>query len=225
MNKYLDNHTAAIYLSAIEPLADLGAGDFSLSFWCYLAANSVELFSDSLSGVFAALITNRRMYIQFPSGDPATPKAVGSAPLDIHRWQHIVLNLDRDADATMYVNCANKGGTSIAMYAGDLSMPSLFIGNAGGTPIKGCLDDFRIYKSLLTVAEIREIYNNGAGRRYAALSTTKVAAWACNLDGNTNDAVGVDNADAAGAVFNGGGVPFFYGSRFFRTNDMFLQRR
>lgn len=53
----------------------------------------------------------------------------------------------------------------------------------------GWLDDFRLYKSALTAAEVAEIYNSGIGRTYGPLSTGKTASFALNCDDSVTDAV------------------------------------
>ena len=81
-------------------------------------------------------------------------------------WHHIVINFDRDGNATPYLDNVIKTGISIAAIQGSISNEiELIIGAylGYGDKFTGSLDDIRLYKRLLTTEEIALLYNQGNG--------------------------------------------------------------
>jgi len=82
-------------------------------------------------------------------------------------WHHIVINFDRDGNATPYLDNVIKTGISIAARQGSLSSEmELVIGAYQINYVDkftGSLDDIRFYKRLLTTQEIANLYNAGNG--------------------------------------------------------------
>jgi hypothetical protein len=86
-------------------------------------------------------------------------QAVFTPAIDTTTWTHIVVTYD-GTDARYYVNSTLKDTNAIS-FSGDYSTQAIKIG--GGTAaasfLKGSLSDVRIYKSVLTQAQITALYN------------------------------------------------------------------
>ncbi|KAA9084122.1 LamG-like jellyroll fold domain-containing protein [Microbacterium radiodurans] len=107
---------------------------------------------------------NLRTAITRASGGGAEKQIVGSNPLRAGEWVDLAFTLDTDADQlTAYVNGTALSTTTTDITPGELvTATSEFGGTIGSSfypdpAFDGAVDDFRIYRSALTAAEVAEI--------------------------------------------------------------------
>ena len=186
---------------------DPGTSDFAVAFWVYLdsatthgvistggGSNGVDGFylyvdaSDQLT-----LAINDSVQGSRASGVLATGLSTGS-------WYFVVVNFDRDGNATAYVDNVAKSTLDISGQAATLGATQ---GNVGAYELDtghmdGRVDSLGIWDRLLTADEITELYNSGLGWIYEDLNTdfkTNIAHW-YELGENTGiryDSYGTNN--------------------------------
>ncbi|MFH1878734.1 MAG: LamG-like jellyroll fold domain-containing protein [Candidatus Omnitrophota bacterium] len=174
------------YVSVADNAAlDIGISDLSISVWVKL--DEAKKFGAIVNkngynavGPSYHLGIDDYGKVQFTLGDGNQEinsyGAAGRDTLTAGAWYHIVLVLDRDGMATVYLNGAEDYSVSIAgLAAADISSASaLNIGKrtAGtGMYFDGGMDDLAIYKKVLSSAEVSSLYSGGS------VLTGRVAAW------------------------------------------------
>lgn len=79
-------------------------------------------------------------------------------------WLHIAVTYDVDAkEAKIYLNGEVNGTVPTSGQGVPVSSGSIYFGGLPGQQyFDGYIDEVSVYKTALTTAEIREIYNKGA---------------------------------------------------------------
>lgn len=219
---------------------NVGTGDFSISFQmkilsntaCYLV--SKKQTGGSLGWRIQFSSVTQRILLTMVDTD-GHYRQIYSNAVTVGMWTHICFTVDRDGYGIGYANAI--AGTPVAdMSIADKTLSHtevLIIGAldpqnpSSFAPV--LIDDIRIYKDYdavsgaLTQEEVSEICNGGAGRKYAALASGKVASWAsdCDLGADPDvlyDAVGTVHGTLTGNsennMWEAGGVPFALPSQF-----------
>jgi sialidase-1 len=173
-------------LSSTSNALDIGTSDFAISLW--LNTTTVDANNVFLShGVF----NEPGYYLQFEGSAPVGRVKVafngGSSGLSLAAispstpsayddglWHHFVFNFDRDGNLEVY---ADGSGTpvitdDISDRAGDMSPTQPFLLGGYDTVAstanlyQGKLDEGGIWKRVLTLSEISDLYNSGSGLSY-----------------------------------------------------------
>ena len=92
-----------------------------------------------------------------------------SAVINLGTWHHVALTYNDNAttnDPIMYVDGVSVGVTEVNTPTGSANVDTsdnLIIGNRTGyaRPFDGRIDDVRLYKRILSAAEIQELYDTG----------------------------------------------------------------
>lgn len=166
----VNDHYAIGDISALN----MGTSDWAYAIWVKplggnivfgKRANSVggdgyELRYDHPARKFNAIIGGN---------SPSSYIRVSNVTVVPDEWYHVAVNIDRDANMTMYVNGVLDSSLSIVAENGvNIVTSSIFnIGGDGGS-LNGIVDDVRVYNRILTQAEITEIYEAHDGIRYNA---------------------------------------------------------
>lgn len=174
-NTDADNYTlaAGAAADAVKPTTN----DFAIAFQFRLDsldATSRRILwwnnaSSTVQGAEVLIASNGQL--QFRASDGAGTDISGTwthAALAADTWYFVVINLDRDANATLYLDSASAGTPfSIAAGDGDDWSGSQAI-NIGPTAVtmNGRVSNVEIWNRLLTSHEVNLKYNNGWGRRY-----------------------------------------------------------
>jgi len=159
---------------ADNALLNFGTGDFAASFWMKTTtAGEMRFLNKGISG------QGWEIYIMAGKncpgcfvGDDAEVSSYGNfisytGNLRDGSWHHIVLNFDRDGNVTPYIDNVAYTGFSISLSSGSVSnLQDFAIGifdDWVSTKYTGYLDDIRLYNRLLTLDEIKLLYNTGNG--------------------------------------------------------------
>lgn len=177
---------------------DMGANDFSISYWIYW--HSITIGKQYLPAIKWTSAGNQRGFlIQYSSNTGAqafdmitssngSNVAVGSismsgSPLTIGTWYHVVHLYDASAGSfETYVNNSSIGSaTGLHTSIHDNTSPFWIGTNADANAAPDwTIDEYGIWKGkLLSTAEISYLYNSGSGRSYADLESA-------NNPGTTN---------------------------------------
>jgi hypothetical protein len=220
---------------------NVGTGNFSISFRAKLPASSTAvdyiLAKREAAGGIGWSIYYTALTRTFGMSIVDTDyhqRVISKAATTADVWHSVIFTVDRDGSGYCYID-GIKGSPTLEMSIADKSLDrpeDLIIGvepSARSAWLTGGIDDIRIYKDYgavsgeLTQVEVDEIVNGGAGRKYAALATGKVASWAsdCDLGVDVNtlyDAVGTVHGTLTGNIDNNmwevGGTPFALNSSF-----------
>jgi hypothetical protein len=159
---------------ANNALLNFGTGDFATSFWMKTTtAGTMRLLTKSTESVvgWELYIGADLNYLSGYMGDSGGYTYTGfssyTGNLRDGNWHHIVVNYDRDGNATPYIDGVAYTGVSISTRTGSINnTDDLGIGiyiNFSVSKFTGSLDDIRLYNRLLTVQEIANLYNAGNG--------------------------------------------------------------
>lgn len=187
---------------------DVDTGDFSISFWIKTTQNlangkSVLAFGDFISDLGCGL-TIASGILDFQTSTSGSI-VTSEASIASGEWTHIVVVVERDEAALLYVNAGSpKNGYAIEA-SDDLTGNGLVIGNIGtNNRFVGSLDDIRLYKKVLSSSNISAIYNGGIGTKYtgeAAEGGAAAAAW--NMDEGTGTTITDEVGDLIGTLVEG----------------------
>ncbi|WKV11483.1 LamG-like jellyroll fold domain-containing protein [Marivirga harenae] len=173
---YNFNGSSSYIAIADDPLFDLGlSNDVAVSGWFNTFAATGVLFdkSDGEKGYFAWFPSDGSNRIQFF----ATEAGVGSSSIVSNpgyndgQWHHFVMQLDRDGGMSIHIDGVLDAENTSALSDGfnPDNFEDFLIGVAGGINnaglngfFNGELDDFKVFNSLLTDAEIGNLYNKNA---------------------------------------------------------------
>lgn len=148
---------------------DLTKGDFSVKFWTKATAGSSNggtIFGnkDYTNGSNQGFIIGSfEKDIRANAGDGSSRGEInGLEPVNDGQWHEVVINFDRDQNITGYVDGVKVKEASIAAYKDlDLASGDLNIGADGKEQFglqDSLLDEFDVYASILSEADIRSDY-------------------------------------------------------------------
>ena len=184
----------------ISANADLGlTTSFTVSCWA-IASNSTigylwNLYQDTANAIG---IKMHKTVIQIYDDMTSNDTAVYNTAIAGDVWHHIVLSVD-DSDMTLYVDGVSIGTGTDMTESLDQATYDLYIGSRQDTPtitFAGCVTEWSIFNSALTLAKVQELYNDGEA--LDALTHSSVAnlvgywrneggtTWT-DLSGNDND--------------------------------------
>lgn len=143
---------------------DFGTGDFTVSFWFYNASNgsSQFLISKKINGStgWAILNNSGTFKLNFEAGGGGLSTDFTGASATLNAWQHVVVTLDRDGNATVFINGSSTATIDISGETATISTAEdVFMGEKNNPPtygadMSGRLDDVRIYSRILSNSEI-----------------------------------------------------------------------
>jgi hypothetical protein len=173
-------------------------GAFSLSFW--LKAQDVNgsastiLSKDGLLGMNLFKLQKDAgsggvVFSFFGDGNSTAFDLNSSTPvLKQDEWVHLALTFDGNATLSMYVDAlqiAQTTGISISGMPLDQRYSNLKLGSSVN-PFDGLVDDLRVYKSSLSLADLSQIFGQGGGDfnqlELVGSGTTKIVASQSGTD-------------------------------------------
>ena len=159
------------YISIGDHL-DPGSGDFSVAGWVKTAPDPsassriLDKRGAGTSGYVWHVIADTedtRFSIANPTwtpGDSTIASADGS-------WHFVAVTVDRDGNATQYVDGAPAGSWDVSGQAGnlDVSVPFVFGrgSNYAGDYYQGYMNEFSWFNKVLSTTTISQLYNGGSG--------------------------------------------------------------
>lgn len=171
------NFNGSSYIAILDdPLFNLGqTTDLSVSGWFNTTASSGVLFdkSDGFSGYLAYFPddgSNQIVFFAVQDG-VGSSQLRSSAGFNDGNWHHFVMQMDRDGGMQIYIDGLLNAQDPNALSDGfnPDTVEDFLIGVAGGvdnsglnTFFNGDLDDFKIFKSLLSEEEIADLYGINA---------------------------------------------------------------
>lgn len=172
---HFDGKSAFIRALAAEPLA-IGTGDYAISVWIRQdsTGNFTERFLD-FGGTGARpgiclMANNTDVRLLFSDGKNNYGPFHRGLEMP-GKWTHVLVNIDRDGELALYVDGKKLAAEDISQSA-DKDIPAadeFFLGRYFSSDPKynwpGSLDQLRIFKRLLTPAEIAALYAEGAERQ------------------------------------------------------------
>ncbi len=154
---------------------DFGTSDFAVSWWMYINSYPVAIENNVMSkgaavatGWYIKNRDNGTLFMSFMDTTVRTTKYM-AAGQSVTTWYHCILNFDRDANVTLYVNNVSKDTLAISGSALSVSNANAFyVGadSAGNNQFDGIIDEIGLWSRLLTPAEIALLYGAGNGLTY-----------------------------------------------------------
>jgi len=186
--------------------ANGSSSGFSITFWLRINDYNYPSSILSLEGVVGIPVT-----IDYFSGNPVQlyfnyAQGVASVEAPFGEWFFVHYYLDNDGYHYMSVN---DGAPVQNGYSPAVAYDTLRVGSTNSyTPFDAQLDELRIFNSLLTPAEVDQIYNLGAPNELAAPSVTNYAVplRQHKLNGNLTASAGGIDATATFTNFKGSGL-------------------
>jgi len=175
--------------------------DWCFEFWlkwtAYTGNNYVFEMMDGANRYCNIRLNNGgQLQLQFCDGTTySNPTLIGGGLMD-SAWHYIVVNLDRDGDATAYQDTTEKLHASIAAV-GDVNPDDAPI--IWGHKCAYLLDEFRISNKIRSAAERAAAYNNGNGVQFEVDANT-VALWHMN-EGSAGTIYDETNNDNDGTIY------------------------
>ncbi|MEK7595865.1 MAG: DUF2341 domain-containing protein [Patescibacteria group bacterium] len=180
-NSSLDFDGSDDYVTLSSPTALDNITQLTISTW----VNPAGFGGSGLGRIWdkGAALTNRSFYINSSNNSLWFNQSFGDGgqwhsganTINTSQWQHVVITYDNSSFSNtplFYINgvlkttTANQTPTTGSSY--DDSAQNAYIGNAvaGARSFDGLIDDFRIYKYLLTASQIKNLYNQGSAVRF-----------------------------------------------------------
>ncbi len=228
------NASSTDYVGIGDPASgvlDFGTGDFTVSAWAYTPILDTSSNWHSIVGkwVYSTTVNGWDLYSRYGSYYMMLGQGTGcaimwgglGAPVTPGVWQYISVTVQRNGNATMYLNGVQTSVANISSYS-SCNLSNTYSFNIGAREngsliFNGSLDDIRVYNRALSASEIKQLYNSNVFRRYfyvdnvcRSVSTTSTSP----IDGNppcggsyfddpsTQEITAVTEWDAAGKTSN-----------------------
>jgi len=168
-----------------------GADDnFTISLWTKGTSDSGAFLSiqDGNDDGWNLRYVSGKVWLQYDAYDVKTSSSVNDGS-----WHHIVAVIDKTNGGQMYVDGSADGSLLTSVIGKTLSLASndLYFGKFSFTPLylDAFVDEIAIFNRTLSVSEIEEIYNNGAGLSYSdsSLVIERINQSPADLDTNIFD--------------------------------------
>jgi hypothetical protein len=167
---------------------NLGTGGATFAMWFKLLAvpvGSAWIFGASGTSygdrIYILLRTDAKIEYNFIDNTLAGKQLVSPSALVVGTWTHLTFTLF-NGTMTMYVNGAQVATRSDAPMSGivlDTAFSIAALAGGSANNINAEYDDFRIFNSALTPAQIQTIYNSG-GNLYGANTVQPALFWSFN---------------------------------------------
>ena len=188
---------------------DWGTSDYTITFW-FNATQIATTYSVFLSTYVSngwsidTGVTTNKLRFYFDGGSSGSINLYTTSTISLNTWYHVAVTMDHDSIAAIYLN-GSTPDTQTGSDLGSNTGGNVIIGANSpiGNPIKGPMDQIRIFNSALDATEIQYIFNNETATTAAELNpsswsgnvpATCVAAY--QLDGNGNDVGGAYNSSS-----------------------------
>src|SRR3989344_3444645 len=179
----------ALHFDGINDLVNtgsdfIGTSALTISVWVYRenAAGTQRIVGNNRT-ILSTNTTGRILFIS----DGSTTISSGNNCADAGKWTHVVVTRTSSGVANFYCSGAQYGTADQASGTPTAGTENVFLGNRGSgpEPWDGPLDEIRIYNRVLSAAEIKELYNQGAGAiagktQDTQLTTNLVGYWPFN---------------------------------------------
>src|SRR3989344_947475 len=179
----------ALHFDGINDLVNtgsdfIGTSALTISVWVYRenAAGTQRIVGNNRT-ILSTNTTGRILFIS----DGSTTISSGNNCADAGKWTHVVVTRTSSGVANFYCSSAQYGTADQASGTPTAGTENVFLGNRGSCaePWDGPLDEIRIYNRVLSAAEIKELYNQGAGAiagktQDTQLTTNLVGYWPFN---------------------------------------------
>lgn len=168
----------------VNDYVDLGFGyrrskteSFSYSFWASTSSlSTLTVLSNSGDNGHFLHLDSRYIWMQIGSSGSAYLKARSTSPISSNTLTHIVVTYDGTysySSFKFYINGTQNTtvGVTDTLGANDTPTPSAYNLNIGRRPagqyyFSGIIDELAIFDSVLTQAQVTELYNSGSGKQY-----------------------------------------------------------
>lgn len=164
-----DGKTAFARVLAPESLA-IGTGSYAISVWirqaptAHLTGRLLDFGGTSSRPGICLMANNQDVRLIFSDGVKSYSPYYRGLPM-VGNWMHIVVNIDREKDLSLYVNGEKRVSEDISPSEGRniSAAPEFFLGRYASNIPKynwsGDMDQLRIYKRALKPEEIMALYH------------------------------------------------------------------
>lgn len=138
----------------------------------------------------------------YRSSDEVLTSAVASSTINDGKWHHLVGQIDREKNLSLYVDAEKAGRGKSPAFINKVPAQSLEIASDDGSAVglytsplawKGDIDEFRLFHGSLTGEEISDRFSNGPAK--AKVSADAEAVVVCTFDDGTgSDTSGNSNS-------------------------------
>ena len=183
----------------------MGTEDFSVAAWVKMGSSQKSYPTIVSKGGTSSSSAGYWFYIsgskiKFTFGDGTQRLSTYSNTISVldNNWHHIAVSVKRNGTAEFYLDGASVGNYSVSSFSGkniSNASKSLYIGSTGSStsPLKGNLDDVRVYKKALSNSEVADLANSGQTTN----NDTYITHWAFD------ETSGTTAIDSSSNHFNG----------------------
>lgn len=149
-------------VSALESLT----GDFTFSVWCYPTSSNIwwsrlyDIGDSDLNYIFLASSLGNNLPRFAMKINGIEQSFDSTKPLDINEWNNVTVTRE-NGTSKMYINGILSGtSTAITYDPSDIPTGQNYLGNSqfdADAEFDGMIDDFKVYASALTEAEVQEL--------------------------------------------------------------------
>ena len=151
----------------------IGTGDFTISGWMKIDGTNSGI--NGLIGKYGTIstghtdylfgITGMKLVIFVGRGGGWAAYKVGATTLSSNTWYYIACTLDRDGDATLYLNDSSDGTVAMSDPSVDISSSNTYaMGQGDGNYFDGKIGLVQLYNRSLSASDILHNYNALKGR-------------------------------------------------------------
>jgi len=151
----------------------IGTGDFTISGWMKIDGTNSGI--NGLIGKYDTIstgntdylfgITGMKLVIFVGRGGGWAAYKVGATTLSSNTWYYIACTLDRDGDATLYLNDSSDGTVAMSDPSVDISSSNTYaMGQGDGNYFDGKIGLVQLYNRSLSASDILHNYNALKGR-------------------------------------------------------------
>jgi len=197
---------------------DIGTSDFSISFWgnfgtqdggySAIIGKKAGSWADTASGYEVIITDSGKIFLHFSDGNNYVSTSWTSTNFSNAGWKHVVITVNRDGNAIIYVNGIAEKTGDISTAHGSLTN-SLNLGimtrSDGNYAANGLLDEVMIFNRALSATEVLALYDSKVNKFDATFSNLTngqhtYSVYAIDGDGNIASSSRTFSVNATGAV-------------------------
>ena len=165
---------------ADDAALDVGAGDFSIGFWCKNISSGGSVLLAKITGGVGFYLEHNNDQFNFRTA--LGQEAYFPFVIESDIWKHVVITRD-GTTLVAYVDTIEQTVDGLATAGSlDNSAPLYIAGDGSVGTSSGEIDGLFLIKSALTPAQVQTLYNNGSGLKLQLSDFAAADGWYSNCD-------------------------------------------